>query len=82
MSPRVTGNPEEPSQEYDAECKKLIGQFRVVHEAVRDKVASIRQFAQQHGLSADLGIKRLEKGMSAVQASGQGALQSPRSALP
>ncbi|CAL9107111.1 unnamed protein product [Musa textilis] len=47
------------SAEYEAECLKLIAQFRTLHSALRGAVPSLDRFAEAYRLDAPAGINRL-----------------------
>ncbi|KAG6482523.1 vacuolar protein sorting-associated protein 28 homolog 1-like [Zingiber officinale] len=48
-----------PSAEYEAECLKLIAQFRTLHSALRGAVPSLDRFADAYRLDAPAAINRL-----------------------
>ncbi|KAG6478354.1 vacuolar protein sorting-associated protein 28 homolog 1-like [Zingiber officinale] len=47
------------SSEYEAECLKLIAQFRTLHSALRGTVPSLERFAEAYRLDAPAAINRL-----------------------
>ncbi|WOL07033.1 hypothetical protein Cni_G15768 [Canna indica] len=47
------------SAEYEAECLKLIAQFRTLHSALRGAVPSLERFAEAYRLDTPAAINRL-----------------------
>lgn len=52
--------------DYERECSKLIQQFRVLWNTLRDQIPSLSDFARRHALDCNYGIRRLESGMTAL----------------